>query len=68
MYKLYDEHGVVRFIMLGRLRWVGHVMRVEGSDRARKVLCATPGGTGDRRNRPKLRWCDELEDVTRVGD
>jgi hypothetical protein len=35
----------------------------------RKVLCSIPGGGGDRRkDRPKLRRCDEVEeDVARVG-
>jgi hypothetical protein len=43
-------------------------MRMDKSDLAKKVLCTKPGGTGDRkRGRPKLRWCDELEDVARVG-
>jgi hypothetical protein len=68
MYKLYDEHDV-KFSKLGRLRWAGHVMRMEESDLVRKVLCTKPGGIGDRkRGRSKLRWCDELEeDVARVG-
>jgi hypothetical protein len=61
IYKLYDEH-VVKFIKLGRLRWAGHVMEMEESDPARKILCTKPGGTGDRKKgRPKLRRCDELE-------
>ena len=44
-------------------------MRVEESDPAKKVLCSIPGGSGDRRrDRRKLRRCDELEeDVARVG-
>jgi hypothetical protein len=43
-------------------------MRTEESDSAKKVLCTRPGGNGCRkRGRPKLRWCDELEDVARVG-
>jgi hypothetical protein len=43
-------------------------MRMDASDRARKVLCTKPGGIGGRkRGRPKLRWCDEIEDVARVG-
>ena len=66
IYKLYDERDV-KFIECSRLRWAGHVMRVEESDPARKVLCSKPGGIGDRkRGRPKLRWRDELEDVARV--
>ena len=62
IHTLYDEYH-------GRLRRAGHVMRMEESDPAKKVLCATPGGSGDRgRGRPQLRRCDELEeDVVRVG-
>jgi hypothetical protein len=69
IHKLNDEYDVVKCIKLGRLRWTGHLTRVEERDPARKVLFTRPGGTGDRkRNRPKLRWCDELaEDVARVG-
>jgi hypothetical protein len=29
IYKLYDEHDVVKFIKFGRLMWAGHVMRKE---------------------------------------
>jgi hypothetical protein len=62
IYKLYDEHDV-EFIKLSRLRWAGHVMRMDESGPARKVLCTKPGGIGDSKNgRPKLRWCDELDE------
>jgi len=41
---------------------------MEESDLAKKVICTKPGGNGCRkRGRTKLRWCDELEDVARVG-
>jgi hypothetical protein len=42
---------------------------MEESDPARKVLYIKSGGIGDRkRGRPKLRWCDELEEnVGQVG-
>jgi hypothetical protein len=39
-------------------------MRMEERDPAKKVLCTKPGGNEDRRRgRPKLRMCDELEEV-----
>jgi hypothetical protein len=62
-------HDVVKFIKPRTLRWAGHVMRTDESDPARKVDCTEPGGTGDRkRDRAKLRWCDESdEDVAQVG-
>jgi hypothetical protein len=38
-------------------------MRMEESDPAKKVLCTTTGGNGDRRRgRQKLRWFDEIEE------
>ena len=55
IHKLYDEHGVVKFIKLGRLMWARHVMRMEESDPAKNVFCAKPEGNEDRRGRPKLR-------------
>jgi hypothetical protein len=48
IHKLYDEYDV-KFIKLGRLRWSGRVMRMEGSDPAKKVLCLKAGGSGDKK-------------------
>jgi len=43
-------------------------MKTEESDTAKKVLCTKPRGNGDRRNgRPKLRWCDDLNDDVQDG-
>jgi uncharacterized NAD-dependent epimerase/dehydratase family protein len=69
IHKLYNEYKVVKFIELGRDRWAGYVMRMQDSDPAKKVLCTKPGRSRDRRrDRPKLRKCDESEkDVARVG-
>ena len=68
IYKLHDELVVMKFNKLHRLRWAGHVMRMEESDPAKKVLHTEPGENGYRkRGKPKLRWCNELEDVTGVG-
>jgi hypothetical protein len=38
IYKLCDERDVVKFVKRCRLRWVGHVMRMGGSDAARKIF------------------------------
>jgi hypothetical protein len=40
---------------------------MEESNPANKFLCTKPGGNGDRRSRPKLRWCEELQDVAGAG-
>jgi hypothetical protein len=43
-------------------------MRMEESNLAKKVFCMKPVGIGDGRDRPKLRWCDEVEEeVAQVG-
>ena len=56
IYKLDDEPDV-KFITLGRLRWAGHVMRMDERDPAKKFLCTKREGNGDkRRGRPKLKW------------
>jgi len=55
-------------IKFGRLRWVGHEMRITESDHANKVFCNKPGQNGDRRGRrPKFRWYNELEDIALFG-
>ena len=55
LYEMYDDLTVVQRIKLARLRWAGHVVRMETDDPARKVFLGRPqGGHG----RPKLRWQD----------
>jgi hypothetical protein len=50
-----DEHDVVKFIKLGRLKWTGHVMTMEESYPAKKFVCTKTEGNGDkRRGRSKL--------------
>jgi len=41
IYKLYNEHDVVKFIKLGSLTWAGHVIRMEESDPAKNLLHQT---------------------------
>jgi hypothetical protein len=52
-----------------RLRWTRHVVTIEDSDPAKKVLCNKPVGNADiRRGKRKWRWCDKLEGgVPKVG-
>ena len=55
IYKLHAEYDV-KFMKLGRLRWAGHVMKMEEGDSAKEVLCTKAGVNGNRkRSRPKLR-------------
>ena len=36
---------MVEFIKLSRLRWEGHVMRLNDKDPTKKVLTSQPGGS-----------------------
>jgi hypothetical protein len=49
---------IITFIKVGRLRWVGHVVRMDQQRPAKRILNAKLEDTR-RRGRPKLR----LEDV-----
>jgi hypothetical protein len=47
MLKCYDEGDYVKFIKFGTLRWTGHVMMMEESDSAQKLVCTKPGRNGE---------------------
>jgi hypothetical protein len=48
LYTLYKESGIVTYIKINRLRWAGHVVRLEEQTPARRVLVA---GVEGRRQR-----------------
>ncbi|KDR15887.1 hypothetical protein L798_09813, partial [Zootermopsis nevadensis] len=52
-------------IRSARLRWAGHVARIEDSDLPKKIIDNNPGGQR-KRGRPKLRWVDGVEGGARV--
>jgi hypothetical protein len=65
--ELFKEEEVVKFIKLSKLRWAGHVMRLNDNDPDRKVLMSQPGGSRSK-GRPKLRWEDQVaEDAATAG-
>ncbi|XP_066904006.1 uncharacterized protein [Halyomorpha halys] len=57
LYIMFKEHDIVRVIKIARLRWVGHVVRMDNEDPPRQLLMEPLHGTR-RRGRPKLRWAD----------
>jgi len=58
---------IIETIRLNRLRWFGHVQRMEGNRIPRKVLYMNLG-TRRLRGRPRNRWQDEVrEDGRKVG-
>jgi hypothetical protein len=45
LYALYDELDVVKVIKTGRLRWLGHLFRMQKLDPGRKLTLLKPEGT-----------------------
>jgi hypothetical protein len=59
--RLYKEPDIVKTIKIGRLRWIGHVMRMDVDDPVRKTLLEKPVGQR-RRGRPRTRFLDNVEE------
>ena len=65
---MYNESDRVTCIKVNRLRWAGHVIRLEEHNPARRVLVATVEGRRQR-GKPKLRWEDGVrEDAKKLGE
>jgi len=54
LYTLYKENDIVTYIEINRLKWEGHVIRMEEQSATRRVLVAVVEGRRQR-GRPKLR-------------
>jgi hypothetical protein len=68
LYTFHKESDVVTYIKINRLRWAGHVIRLEEQNPARRVLVAAAEGRRQR-GRPKLRWEDGVrEDARKLGE
>jgi hypothetical protein len=57
LYHLYDEADLVTTIKITRLRWAGHVMRMQDNFPRKKITLDKPEGRR-RAGRPNLRWID----------
>src|ERR1700744_132045 len=55
LYELYAEPDIVKYIKINRLRWFGHVLRMDEESVPLKMLNGHPDGTR-RAGRPKGRW------------
>jgi hypothetical protein len=56
---------VIETIRLNRLRWFGHVQRIEENRILKRVLCMNLG-TRRLRGRPRNRWQDEVREDGRI--
>ncbi|GFV86930.1 uncharacterized protein TNCV_2198821 [Trichonephila clavipes] len=60
LYRSYKESDIVNFIKIQRIKWAGHVIRMNEDRTTKKVFNTRPIGTR-RKGRPNLRWIDDLE-------
>ena len=64
---LYSAPNIIRSLKSRRLRWTGHVARMEQSRNAYRVLVGNPEGKRPIR-RPRRRWEDNIKmDLREVG-
>jgi len=67
LYHLYDETDLVTTVRIIRLRWAGHIVRMQDNLPCKKITLDKPEG---RRQvgRPNLRWMDGvMRDAERLG-
>ena len=64
---MYRSPNIVRVIKSRRLRWAGHITRMEEGRSAVKILAGKP--TGKRLlGRPRRRWEDDIRmDLEEIG-
>jgi hypothetical protein len=61
------ELDMVKVIKIGRLRWLGQLIRMQELDPCRKLTVLKPEGTR-RLGKPKLRWLESFEeDLKNMG-
>ena len=58
--ELFGGADILTVIKAGRIRWLGHMMRMPDSCPTRKVLVSDPFGTR-RRGAQRDRWLDQVE-------
>ena len=64
---MYSSHNIIRSLKSRRLRWAGHVARMEQSRNANRVLVSKPGGKRPL-ERPRRTWEDNIKiDLWEVG-
>ncbi|KAJ4437313.1 hypothetical protein ANN_17451, partial [Periplaneta americana] len=64
LYRLLGEPNIINTVKTSRLRWAGHVIRMDPSEPCKKIVITNPGGQR-RRGRPHLRWIDGVEEDAR---
>ncbi|KAJ8979241.1 hypothetical protein NQ317_008066 [Molorchus minor] len=65
-----EGEDIVRYIKSQRIRWLGHVYRMEGERVVKRILEWKPQNTRPK-GRPKKRWIDDVEEdlkTLRIGN
>ena len=65
IYARVKKPAIIETVRLDRLRWFGHVQRVEGNRIVKRVLYMNWGTR--LRGRPRKRWQDEVREDGRIG-
>jgi len=67
LYRLCDESDLVTTVRITRLRWAGHIVRMQDNLPCKKITLDKPEGRR-RVGRPNLRWMDGvMRDEERLG-
>ena len=67
LYRLYEKVDLVTTIKITRLRWAGHVTRMQDNLPCKKITLDKPEGRS-RAGRPNLRWIDGVtKDAEKLG-
>ena len=61
LYQLFSDIDIVRRIELQRLRWLGHVVRMDEDAPAQKAYKSEPAYGSRRRERRRIRWKVQVE-------
>ena len=57
LYDLYNEPDIIKVVKAERMRWLGHLCRMEEGNICKRVTFYKMIGTR-KRGRPALRWID----------
>jgi hypothetical protein len=67
LHDLYSLPSIIRMIKLRRMRWAGHVARMEAKRNKYRILVGKPEGKRPL-GRPRRRWVDNIKmDLREIG-
>jgi hypothetical protein len=65
LYQLYEYSEIIKVTKAGRLRWLGHLYRANGTDPFRIVTLTKVEGRR-KKGRPPIGWLDSVKQDLRV--